>query len=227
MLVIAYPGIDPVLVSIGPFPIRWYALAYIGGLVGGWAGARYLAARDRLWGTRAHASVSSIDDLVAYVAMGIIGGGRLGYVLFYNPGHYLAHPLDIPVLWHGGMSFHGGLVGTILAMAVFARRNGLALDSIGDMVAAPKLRLDEVGEPAEAKADRHHRRHHVADAVEREAVAAGEHRYGEDRDHQTDVERQTRPGRWCSPASTPCPATLRSSTRRGWRAWRCSSCYGS
>ena len=135
-LVIAYPVIDPVLVRIGPLPIRWYALAYIGGLIGGWGGARVLAGRQRLWGARAHPSVLSIDDLVVYIAVGIIGGGRLGYVLFYNLAFYLAHPIETLFVWNGGMSFHGGLIGTALAMAVFARRNRVALDSVTDMVAA-------------------------------------------------------------------------------------------
>ncbi len=134
--ILAYPAIDPVLVRLGPFPIRWYALAYIGGLVGGWAGARFLAARHRLWGTRAHTTVLSIDDLVVYIAVGIIGGGRLGYVLFYNLPYYLAHPVEALFVWNGGMSFHGGLLGAALAMAVFARRAGVALDSVTDTVAS-------------------------------------------------------------------------------------------
>ncbi len=135
-LLIAYPAIDPVLVRLGPLPIRWYALAYIGGLVGGWAGARILVARPRLWGTRPHPTLLSIDDLVVYIAAGIIGGGRLGYVLFYNLPFYLAHPVDALLVWQGGMSFHGGLIGTAIAMVVFARRNGLPLDSVTDPVAA-------------------------------------------------------------------------------------------
>ena len=135
-LVITYPVIDPVLVHIGPLPIRWYALAYIGGLIGGWGGARILAARQRLWGARPHPSVLSIDDLVVYIAVGIIGGGRIGYVLFYNLPFYLAHPRETLFVWNGGMSFHGGLIGTALAMAVFARRNHVTLDSVTDMVAA-------------------------------------------------------------------------------------------
>ena len=135
-LLITYPVIDPVLVHLGPLPIRWYALAYIGGLIAGWAGARYLVARERLWGTRPHPSVLSIDDLVVYIAAGIIGGGRIGYVLFYNLPFYLAHPLDALTVWQGGMSFHGGLLGTALAMVIFARRNGVPLDSVTDPVAA-------------------------------------------------------------------------------------------
>ena len=140
-LLIAYPVIDPVLVNVPvpffhPLPIRWYALAYIGGLVGGWAGARYLVARPRLWGTRPQTSLLSIDDLVVYIAAGIIGGGRLGYVLFYNLPFFLAHPLEIPAVWTGGMSFHGGLLGAAVAMVIFARRNKVALDGVTDAVAA-------------------------------------------------------------------------------------------
>lgn len=135
-LLIAYPAIDPVLVHLGPLPIRWYALAYIAGLVAGWAGARFLVARPRLWGTRPHPSVPSIDDLVVYIAAGIIGGGRLGYVLFYNPGYYAGHPFEALQVWSGGMSFHGGLLGAALAMVVFARRVGVPLTSVTDAVAA-------------------------------------------------------------------------------------------
>lgn len=133
---IAYPAFDPVLVRVFGLPIRWYALAYIGGLIGGWAGARFLVARPRLWGTRQHTSVLSIDDLVVYIAVGIIGGGRLGYVLFYNLPFFLAHPLEIPAVWTGGMSFHGGLLGAALAMVIFAWRNDVALDGVTDTVAA-------------------------------------------------------------------------------------------
>ncbi len=135
-LLIPYPVFDPVLVHVFGLPIRWYALAYIGGLIGGWAGARTLVARPKLWGTRGHTSVMSIDDLVVYIAVGIIGGGRLGYVLFYNLPFFLAHPLEIPAVWNGGMSFHGGLLGAALAMVVFARRYGVALDGVTDAVAA-------------------------------------------------------------------------------------------
>lgn len=135
-LLIPYPAIDPVMVHIGPLPIRWYALAYIGGLVGGWAGARFLVGRPTLWGARPHTTVLAIDDLVVYIAVGIILGGRIGYVLFYNLAFYVAHPLDILEVWNGGMSFHGGLLGTALAMVIFARRNDVALDSVTDTVSA-------------------------------------------------------------------------------------------
>ena len=135
-LLIAYPVIDPVLVTIFGYPIRWYALAYIGGLVAGWAGARYLVVRPALWGMRQRPSLLSIDDLVVYIAAGIILGGRLGYIAFYNLSDYVAHPLQMLTVWKGGMSFHGGLIGAALAMVVFAFRNGVKLDSVTDTVAA-------------------------------------------------------------------------------------------
>jgi phosphatidylglycerol:prolipoprotein diacylglycerol transferase len=133
-LLIAYPAIDPVLVNLGPLPIRWYALGYIGALLFGWMGARALAARDHLWGGRAHASVLSIDDLVVYMAGGIILGGRIGYILFYNLPFYLANPLEALVVWKGGMAFHGGLLGSVIAMSLFARRQKLPVLSVSDLV---------------------------------------------------------------------------------------------
>jgi phosphatidylglycerol---prolipoprotein diacylglyceryl transferase len=133
-LLIAYPAINPVLVNIGPLPIRWYALAYIGGLIGGWAAARFLVGRPRLWGARAHPSVLSIDDLVIYIAAGIILGGRLGYILFYNLPYYLENPLETVMVWKGGMAFHGGLAGAGLAMWAFARRQSVPLMSVADTV---------------------------------------------------------------------------------------------
>ncbi len=110
--------IDPVAVSIGPFPLRWYALAYIAGLAGAWAYAYLLLRNDRLWGDTPRPSTESesISDLVLYVALGIVIGGRLGNVLFYDPGYYFAHPLEIVELWDGGIAFHGGLIGAVLAI---------------------------------------------------------------------------------------------------------------
>ena len=114
--VIAYPEIKPVAFSLGPLPIRWYALAYIAGLLLGWAYARKLASEDRLWGATPRPDVISLDDLLVYAALGVVFGGRLGYVLFYNPAYYLANPDDIIAVWHGGMSFHGGLAGAALGV---------------------------------------------------------------------------------------------------------------
>ena len=135
-LLIAYPAIDPVLIAIGPFPIRWYALAYIVGLILGWLYARHLVARDQLWGGLPRPSVASIDDLLIYMAVGVILGGRIGYILFYNPTHYLAHPEEIVALWKGGMAFHGGLVGSVLAIYAFARRHHVGFASVLDIGAA-------------------------------------------------------------------------------------------
>lgn len=135
-LLIPYPKINPVWFSLGPLPIRWYALAYIAGLILGWAYARHLTRRDALWGSLPHPPVQSIDDLMVSIAFGIILGGRLGYVLFYNLPLYLAHPLQIFALWEGGMSFHGGLVGAALGILVFARRVKVPAPSVMDISAA-------------------------------------------------------------------------------------------
>ncbi len=135
-LLIPYPAINPVLVHIGPLPIRWYALAYIAGLILGWAYVRHLVRRDALWGGLPRPSVASIDDLLVYVAFGVIFGGRLGYVLFYNLPVYLAHPLQIFALWEGGMSFHGGLFGAALGIILFARRMQVPAASVMDICAA-------------------------------------------------------------------------------------------
>ena len=133
---IVYPAIDPVLVNLGPFPIRWYALAYVAGLIAGWGTARFLCGRDRLWGGLGHPSIASIDDLVVYIAFGIVIGGRLGYVLFYNLPYYLDHPGEIIAVWKGGMAFHGGLAGASVGIWLFARRTGNRVLSVADVVAA-------------------------------------------------------------------------------------------
>lgn len=136
LLLIHYPVINPVLINIGPLPIRWYALAYIAGIVFGWAYVRYLVGKHSLWGGVPHPTKASIDDLVVYVAFGIILGGRLGYVLFYNLPVYLAHPLEIFAVWRGGMSFHGGLLGAIIGIILFARAAGVPILSVMDATAA-------------------------------------------------------------------------------------------
>jgi phosphatidylglycerol:prolipoprotein diacylglycerol transferase len=133
---LAFPAIDPVLVTIGPLPIRWYALAYITGLVLGWAYARALVKHKSYWGSLSPPSPGDIDDFLAYAAMGVILGGRIGYVTFYNPGFYLAHPAEILALWKGGMSFHGGLAGTLLAIFLVAKRKGIPVLSLADVSAA-------------------------------------------------------------------------------------------
>jgi phosphatidylglycerol:prolipoprotein diacylglycerol transferase len=125
-----FPDIDPVALQLGPFAIRWYALAYIAGIVLGWRIARRLVEAPPAAGT-----ARQMDDFVTWATLGIILGGRLGYVLFYRPGHYLSHPLEALAVWQGGMSFHGGALGVILATLWFCRREGLNPLAFGDRVA--------------------------------------------------------------------------------------------
>ncbi len=138
--VLAFPVIDPVLIEVGPFAIRWYALAYIAGLVGGWWYVRRLVQRPQLWpASGAPYTAMDVDDFLTWATLGVIIGGRLGYVLFYEPARFLADPISILYVWQGGMAFHGGLLGVVVAMVVFARSRGRSalslLDSIG--AAAP------------------------------------------------------------------------------------------
>ena len=128
---ILFPAFDPVALAIGPFAIRWYALAYIAGIVGGWMLARRLVALHPVAATR-----EQVDDFVTWVTLGIILGGRLGYVLFYRPSHYLAAPWEALYVWQGGMSFHGGALGVIAALVLFARINRLDFLRFADRVAA-------------------------------------------------------------------------------------------
>jgi phosphatidylglycerol:prolipoprotein diacylglycerol transferase len=134
--VLPFPAINPVLISIGPFAIRWYALAYIAGIVAGWFYARAIIASQRLWGGPAPFAVIDFDDFVIWATLGVILGGRIGYVLFYNLPHFAAHPLEIFQLWNGGMSFHGGVIGVITAIILFALRRGLPVLSLGDVTTA-------------------------------------------------------------------------------------------
>ena len=135
LLALPFPAIDPVAVAIGPITIKWYALAYIAGLIGGWYYARRLVMADSLWGVVRRPSVADIDDLVVWVALGVVLGGRIGYVLFYKPGFYIEHPLAVLTLWEGGMSFHGGLLGVIAAILAFAIRNKTDPFMLSDLVA--------------------------------------------------------------------------------------------
>ena len=134
--VIPFPAIDPILISIGPFEVRWYALAYIVGIIGGWFYARAIISSQKLWGGPAPLTVTDFDDFVLWITLGIILGGRIGYVLFYNLAHFAANPLEIVQLWNGGMSFHGGVTGCIVAIVLFALRRGIPTLSLGDVTAA-------------------------------------------------------------------------------------------
>tara|TARA_R110000751_G_scaffold90592_2_gene177762 strand:- start:11359 stop:12180 length:822 start_codon:yes stop_codon:yes gene_type:complete len=127
---LTFPAIDPVLVEIGPLAIRWYGLAYFVGILAGWRYAVYLG---RLYGGRPISS--DVESLVLWVTFGIILGGRLGYVLFYQWAAYLQDPLSILEVWHGGMSFHGGLLGVTAAIVIFAWKRELPLLKLTDIVA--------------------------------------------------------------------------------------------
>jgi phosphatidylglycerol:prolipoprotein diacylglycerol transferase len=124
------------MVSIGPFAIRWYALAYIFGILLGWWYARQLIKNERLWGDKVPLTLLDFDDFVLWVTFGIIVGGRTGYVLFYNLPYFLQHPAEIFQLWNGGMSFHGGFLGCVIAVAAFAKKRGISMLSVGDLTCA-------------------------------------------------------------------------------------------
>ncbi len=130
MFALAFPSIDPTLVEIGPFAIRWYALAYIGGILLGWRYALVLARSSPVAFER-----RVLDDFLLWVTLGIVLGGRLGYVLFYKPAYFLSHPAEIVFVWQGGMSFHGGMLGVVIAIILFARLRRIPLLALGDIVA--------------------------------------------------------------------------------------------
>jgi phosphatidylglycerol:prolipoprotein diacylglycerol transferase len=136
LFALPFPAIDPVLVEIGPLAIRWYALAYIVGLILGWWAARRLVARADLWGARPRPAADSLDDLLVYAAFGVVLGGRLGYALFYNLPYFLQNPGEIVAVWKGGMSFHGGLAGAALGVWLFARKRALPVLSVADLCSA-------------------------------------------------------------------------------------------
>src|ERR1700760_551412 len=136
LLLIKFPVFDPIAISIGPVAIRWYALAYIGGIVLGWLYARSLIKNEKLWGGPAPISVVQLDDFILWVTLGIILGGRTGYVLFYNLPFFIEHPSEIFELWKGGMSFHGGFMGCVIAVIWFARVNRVPILSLGDITTA-------------------------------------------------------------------------------------------
>jgi len=131
VLTLAFPNIDPIAVAIGPIAIRWYALAYVVGLVLGWQYVKALARR-----TPGIIGGEEVDDLLMWAALGVLLGGRVGYVLFYNFDYFLSHPIEIVALWHGGMSFHGGLAGVLIAIWTFCRLRTRSFLRVGDLVAA-------------------------------------------------------------------------------------------
>lgn len=128
---LAFPVIDPVAISIGPIAIRWYALAYITGILLGWRYALWLAGQEpRQFENKV------FDDFIVYATLGIVLGGRLGYLLFYNPVHFAQNPEQILMVWRGGMAFHGGLLGVIAATWLFSVRHKVSFLSLADIICA-------------------------------------------------------------------------------------------
>ncbi len=130
LLAIPFPAFDPVIFTIGPFSLHWYAVAYILGLVMGCALLRRTIALAPAVGTKEQA-----DDFLTWATLGVVLGGRLGYVLFYRPDYYFEVPYRILEVWKGGMSFHGGILGVIVAVFLFARRNNMSFLALGDRIA--------------------------------------------------------------------------------------------
>jgi phosphatidylglycerol:prolipoprotein diacylglycerol transferase len=136
MFALLFPAFDPIAVSFGPVVIRWYALAYIGGIVLGWIYARAIIRNDKLWGGPSPVTLLDMDDFILWVTIGIILGGRTGYVLFYNFDYFMRHPADIFELWKGGMSFHGGFLGCVAAVLLFGWKRNVPVLSLGDITCA-------------------------------------------------------------------------------------------
>lgn len=134
---IAFPELDPVVFSFGPFSVRWYALAYVVGLLFAVWYLKQLVSLPRLWGANVPTlRPEQVDDLFIWFLLGVVLGGRLGYVLFYKPLFYLQNPMEILRTWDGGMSFHGGFLGVVLACLLYGRRHGIRLDRLLDLGAA-------------------------------------------------------------------------------------------
>ncbi|MEM7498111.1 MAG: prolipoprotein diacylglyceryl transferase [Pseudomonadota bacterium] len=140
MLALPFPQIDPALFTVEvagiEFALRWYALAYIAGLVVGWRLCVWLMRRPALWPRqKAPMTPEQPEELLTWMVLGVVLGGRLGFVLFYTPSHFLRNPAEIFAIWEGGMSFHGGFLGVILALVFYARRNAIPVLQAGDAIA--------------------------------------------------------------------------------------------
>lgn len=137
LFAISFPKIDPVAIALGPFVVKWYGLAYMAGLLLGWLYIRHLLTSTSLWrGGKPPFPAEKVDDLLLYMTLGVILGGRLGFVFLYEPGYYLSHPGEILAVWKGGMAFHGALVGCGVACWLFARSQGADPLSVMDLSAA-------------------------------------------------------------------------------------------
>ncbi len=133
---IPYHDINPIALDLGFFSIRWYGLAYLSGLMLGWLYIRKLISDAKYWGGSVPMDKNTADDLLIWITLGVVLGGRLGFVLFYEPRYFIENPLDAFKIWQGGMSFHGGLLGTAFAIFLFSRRYKVSLFSTADLVAA-------------------------------------------------------------------------------------------
>lgn len=130
-MALEFPNIDPIALELGPVVIRWYALAYIAGFIGGLMTIKHFLKKY----PSPYITNDMVDDLLTWVVVGVVLGGRLGYVFFYNFEYYIDHPTEIIQLWHGGMAFHGGLIGVITAMVLFAWRKNIPFFALSDRVA--------------------------------------------------------------------------------------------
>lgn len=149
---IPFPDIAPEIFSVTvfgfTFALRWYAMGYVVGIALGWMLIRAALVRPHLWQNGAPMVPAKLDDLLTYIVIGVIGGGRLGYVIFYQPAQFLDNPLDIFKIWQGGLAFHGGFIGVVLAVVLFARRNQVPLPALADLIAlaaTPAILLVRIG----------------------------------------------------------------------------------
>lgn len=133
----AFPDIDPVIFAIGPVQVRWYGLAYVIGILLGWRYARKLVENEKLWpASGPRMTALDIDDFLLWATVGIVAGGRIGYILFYDFAAVSANPVRALEIWNGGMSFHGGLLGTLVAMLLFAHKRSIPVFNLFDVVCA-------------------------------------------------------------------------------------------
>jgi len=130
MFAIPYIAPDPVLLSLGPLEIKWYGLSYVLGIILAWFYCHHLIKRQATTITR-----PEIDDMIPWVTVGVVAGGKIGYGLFYNTMHYLTHPWEFLMIWKPGMSFHGGLIGVLLAIFLFTRKRGIKFSVMTDLLA--------------------------------------------------------------------------------------------
>lgn len=192
LFVLPYPVIDPVAIEFGPVSVRWYGLAYMAGILLGWLYGRYLVSRPALWGGKPPMTVGQADDFLLWITLGIVVGGRLGFVLFYEPSFFWQNPAEIPAVWNGGMAFHGGLLGVVIAVAVFSWIKKINPLSLGDVASAATPFGLFFG---------------------RSPISSTPRWW---------AARPTCPGPWCSPGWTVSRAIRASSTKQPSRASSCS-----